>query len=388
MSPLGKFTLALVGLRCFGASGFFIGMILGHILIDKTILIKALEKRLSLIDDNIRLLLPYKFYRYYNRIDGNFWGKMWGAILGSVLFGLNGFIFFFIVGHFVFDTPNSRHARKFRRRFDELFDNNLFKICGAVLGYMLKSRILLFVGVIIGFFIDYYRVENASLFTFQRIKNFWVRFNPLHLWRHSKEARHTSFLQSIAGLAAKVAKADGAVSENEIRVFKKIFEIRQEENSKIGKVFNQAKTSTEGFEVYAKQLNWLTNNNLDLKETVLENLFKIAAADGNITSEEQELLHQISEIIEFPEGNFEILSKMFEPKVECTVLQDFYEVLGVFCNASDCEIKRRWKELINEYHPDRLQSQGASKQEIEETTVKMAEINNAYQSIMKNRNAV
>lgn len=387
MSPLGKFTLALTGLRCFGAAGFFIGLVLGHIFIDKTIVIRALEKRLSLIDDNIRLLLPYKFYRYYNRIDGNFWGKLWGVIFGSILFGVNGLIFFFIIGHFVFDTPNSRHAKKFRRRLDELFDENLFKIIGAVAGFVLKSRALLFSGVIIGFFIDYYRVENATLFTFQRIKNFWFRMNPVHLWRHSKEAKHISFLQSVAGLAAKVAKADGQVSENEIRVFKKIFEIKQEENSKIGKVFNHAKTSAKGYEVYAKQLNWLTKNNLDLKENVLDNLFKIAAADGSITTEEHEILHQIAMIIEFPEGNFEVLSEMYSPKPETSIIQDFYDVLGVFCNASDCEIKRRWKELIVQYHPDRLQSQGANAEEIKKTTIKMAEINNAYQAIMKSRNA-
>lgn len=118
MSPLGKFTLALLGLRFFGAEGFFIGLFLGHMLIDRTLVITALEKRLSLLDDNIRLMLPYKIYRYYNRIDGNFWGKIWGMLFGSLLYGVNGFILFFIVGHFVFDTPNSHHARKFRKELD------------------------------------------------------------------------------------------------------------------------------------------------------------------------------------------------------------------------------------------------------------------------------
>ena len=65
MSPLGKFTLALIGLRLFGAEGFFVGMFLGHMLIDKTHLIVSLERRLSIIDDNIRIMLPYKYYRYY-----------------------------------------------------------------------------------------------------------------------------------------------------------------------------------------------------------------------------------------------------------------------------------------------------------------------------------
>ena len=56
MSPLGKFTLALLGLRFFGAAGLFWGLFFGHVLIDRTKLIKLLEKQLNIIDDNIRLL--------------------------------------------------------------------------------------------------------------------------------------------------------------------------------------------------------------------------------------------------------------------------------------------------------------------------------------------
>ena len=389
MSPLGKFTLALLGLRFFGAEGFFIGLFLGHMLIDRTLVITALEKRLSLLDDNIRLMLPYKIYRYYNRIDGNFWGKIWGMLFGSLLYGVNGFILFFIVGHFVFDTPNSRHARKFRKELDFFFDNNWGKIGGAVLGFVSHSRILLFSGIIAGFFIDYYRMENANLFPFARIRQFWYKVNPLKLWRHSQEARHVAFIQAMAGLAAKVAKADGQVTEEEVRAFKKAFAVKQEENSKVAKVFNKAKTSSEGIEKYTQQLNWLTQDNLPLKENVVDNLFKIAVADsGGAAAEALDLLRRIARQIDLPEGNFEVIQDIYTPKSKNATMQSFYDVLGVFCNASDCEIKRRWKELIVKYHPDRLQARGASAEEIESMTLKMAEINNAYQAIMKSRKII
>lgn len=388
MSPLGKFTLALLGLRCFGAEGFFIGLFAGHMLIDRTLLIKALEKRLSLVDDNIRLLLPYKYYRYYNRIDGNFWGKLWGLLLGSVLWGVNGFILLFIIGHFTFDTPNSRHARKFRKKLDHFFDNNWGKIAGAVIGFVCESRILLFAGVIIGFFADYYRMEQASLLPGGMWRCFWARINPLRLWRHSKEARHVSYIRSMAGLAAKVAKADGQVSENEIRMFKHLFVIKQEETSQVAKVFNEAKSSAGGFEKYAGQLKRLSRGNLNLKENVIDNLLRIAKADGEIAAEALEMLRSVAEIIELPEGNFEVLYGMYKPRAKNSSMQNWYEVLGVLCNASECEVKRRWKELINLYHPDRLQAQGGSAEEIKLATQKMAEINNAYQMIMKERRGV
>ena len=98
MKPFGKLTLAILGLKFFGAVGFFFGMLLGHIFIDRTIVSKYIASRLSELDDNIRLMLPYRYYRYYNRLDDNLFGKLWGVLLGSVTFGWEGFIVLFLVG--------------------------------------------------------------------------------------------------------------------------------------------------------------------------------------------------------------------------------------------------------------------------------------------------
>ena len=68
MTPIGKLTLAIIGLRLFGANGFLWGMLLGHIIIDRSLVKKIIKTRLSELDDNIRLLLPYKLYCIYNRI--------------------------------------------------------------------------------------------------------------------------------------------------------------------------------------------------------------------------------------------------------------------------------------------------------------------------------
>ena len=70
-------------------------MLLGHLFIDNTGVIHKIESAVSQVDDNIRLMLPYNVSRYYNRIEGNFWGKIWGAALGSVLFGFYGFFVLF-----------------------------------------------------------------------------------------------------------------------------------------------------------------------------------------------------------------------------------------------------------------------------------------------------
>lgn len=385
MSPFGKFCLAVLGLRIFGAEGFFIGLVLGHLLIDRTVLIKKFKAALSTLDDNIRIMLPYKYYRYYNRLDGNFWGKLLGGLLGGILYGIDGFIVLFILGHYLFDTPKSHHAGEFRRQADIFIDKNLAKIVGAVFGFVCQSPILMFAGIVIGFFIDYYRIEQASMFPFDLLRGFWLRCNPLKWWVNSKEARHVAYVQAVSGLAVIVAKADGNISENEIRVFKKLFIVTENENSRAAKIFKNAKISDKDLQSYANQLKLLTENNLSLKESVIDNLFKVASADCQVTEKEFWLLRQIADMIELPEGNFNVICNIYRPRDKSATTNCFYEVLGVPANAADAEIKRRWKELIVKYHPDRLQSRGASVEEIAVSTQRMAEINNAYQVIMKSR---
>lgn len=385
MSPLGKFTLAIIGLRLWGAEGFFVGMLLGHFIIDRTHLIVSLQRRLGIIDDNIRLLLPYRYYQYYNRIEGHFWGKIWGTVFGAILFGWHGFILLFIVGHFVFDTPDSRHAKKVRQWFDNFWDAHWGKLVGGVIGFVCRSDVILFCGVIIGFFADHIRLENATLLPWRSLNQLWQRCNPLRLWRYSREARHRAYIRAVAGLAAKVAKADGVVSENEIRVFRKLFEINEHEKTFVAKIFNEARKTSKGYEDYCNQLRKITAKSLELKESVIDNLFQVARADNEIKSEELNLLTKIAVAIELPTGNFEVIKNLYLPKAKNRKLQKCYEILGVLCSATDVEIRSRWKELIVQYHPDRLQSQGASEKEIKATTAKMAEINYAYQELMKFR---
>ena len=210
MAPLGKFTLSVIGLRLFGAAGFFWGMFLGHLLIDHSLVGKWIENRLSELDDNVRLLLPYGFYKYYSRLDDNLFGKVWGALLGAAAFGWGGFITLFILGHILFDVRGNALVKDAKKGFEHFWNRHWGKIFGFILGFSLHSRIVLFAGIIIGFFADLYRLEGSwrSKLKINRLLGFWARINPLKLALHSAEARKVSLIQSMAGLSAKVAKAD------------------------------------------------------------------------------------------------------------------------------------------------------------------------------------
>lgn len=383
MTPIGKLTLAIIGARLFGINGLLWGMLLGHIIIDRTLVKKIIKRKLSELDDDIRILLPYRLFCIYSQIHDNCLGKIWGSLVGGLTFGWNGLIIFFMVGHFLFDSRRNHIGREFRYAFEDFWNRNLVKLAGGIIGFSLQQHFLVFLGIIIGFLIDEYRIERSFSSRFKT--KFWSKLNILKLALRSNQAKDVSFIQSMAGLSAKIAKADGVVSENEIKVFKKIF--CAERNPKVARIFNNAKQTTDGYESYAKQLKILSQNNLDMKESIIENLFKIAIADGDIGAEEQKIFDTIAEIIEIPLGNYTIIKNRFitPPKDEKT--SNDYEILGVFYNASNKEIKKRWIELINTYHPDKIQASGGSEAEIIAATEKMAAINSAYEHIMKQRKA-
>lgn len=383
MSPLGKLTLALIGLRLWGANGFFIGLFLGHMLIDKTYVIRNVEKQINRLDDQIRVKLPYKYYRYYNRLDGNIWGKIWGAILGTLLFGFWGFVLFFIAGQVIFDMPQNTKIRKIKKKTDHFFDNHWGKFLGAVIGFVLESPVLIFVGLILGFVADYQRLEGAKLMPFASLSRYWQKINPLKLWRHAQSGEHRKYLEVMAALAALIAEADGKVSEKEAAMFRQVFAVKPEQESLVAEIFGNRKKHSGTFDKYALQLEKLTKDNEDLKESSIENLFRIAAADEVIKEEELRLLKQTSRIINLDERVFARLKRRFTPKPVDKKLSNCYDVLGVPYDASLPEIKAKWKKLIVIYHPDKLNE--ASEEEIKIATLRMTEINLAYQEIVKTK---
>lgn len=381
MSPLGKLTFALFGLRFFGADGFFGGLFLGHMLIDKTYVIREIEKQINRMDDLIRIKLPYKYYRYYNRLDGNIWGKIWGAVLGPLLFGFWGFILLFAAGQIIFDMPKNAKIRKIKKKTDHFFDNNWGKILGAVIGFILVSPVLIFVGLILGFVADYQRLEGAKLIPFSALSNYWQKINPLKLWRDAQGGEHRKYLETMAALAALVAEADGKVSVNEKRVFEQIFAVKSEHQQPVAEIFEKKQMHRGDVEKYASILERLTVGNEDLKQSSIENLFKIAAADEVIKEEELRLLKRIARVINLDDRDFARLKRRFTPRPIDENLARCYDVLGVAYDAAMPEIKAKWKKLIVIYHPDKLAE--ASEEEIKIATLRMTEINLAYQQIVK-----
>ena len=182
-------------------------------------------------------------------------------------------------------------------------------------------------------------------------------------------------------LSAKIAKADGQVTKEEIYTFKEKFNIQSEEMSEVSKIFNEAKKSSFGFKNIADQVGNLFSDNKVLLEQLLNNLFYIAEADGLTSSNEVEVLRSISQSFHFNETDFQ---RIFHSRLN-NKESDPYKILGVTREDSDNNIRKKWIELSKEHHPDYLIAKGMPKEFIKEANKELSSINLAYDKIKELR---
>ena len=192
--------------------------------------------------------------------------------------------------------------------------------------------------------------------------------------------KQIGFTIGVIVLSAKMAKADGKVTEEEIKAFKEKINVPDNEIKNVAKLWDQAKKTTDGFEVYAKQISDLLGRNSSVLEELLKLLITIAQADGKITIPEIKYLKKVGDIFGFSNADFE---RIYSSK--SGVYTDPYQVLGVSRNATVQEIKRKWKQLAINHHPDRLISQGVPEDLIQKSTSRLKEINNAWDTIQNQR---
>jgi len=193
--------------------------------------------------------------------------------------------------------------------------------------------------------------------------------------------RRVAFTIGVIVLGAKMAKADGVVTKDEIGAFKEVFHIPQEEMQNVGRLFNQARRDAGGFEPYARQIARLFRHNPAVLEELLDGLFHIARADRKITSDELEYLAKVAEIFGFDEDDWaRIRASNMGPDSA-----DPYQVLGVSHQASDAEIKAAHRRLVVENHPDKLVAEGLPQEFVDLANEKLATINAAYDRIRASR---
>ena len=199
----------------------------------------------------------------------------------------------------------------------------------------------------------------------------------------SLEQKEQIFATSVIALSAKIAKADGNISKSEILAFKKIFEFPKEDEKAISEIFNSAKENIEDYKEIAKQVFDVFRNEKSLLLELLNSLFSIAYADGDLHYKEEIILLEISKIFSFSKSEFDSISNIHSSKnsEEFYNINKSYKILGVTKNSSTEQISIKYKELVKEYHPDRLQGMGLPKEFIELANQTLTAINKAYNDI-------
>jgi DnaJ like chaperone protein len=189
------------------------------------------------------------------------------------------------------------------------------------------------------------------------------------------------FTMAVIALSAKMAKADGIVTRDEIDAFGRIFRVPPSEEANVRRIFDLARQDVAGYEAYAAQIARLFRDRPAVLEDVLDGLFDIARADGVLHPGELAFLERVSDIFGFAPGEFRrIRASHFGPEAA-----DPYVILGVDPSASDDEIKHTYRMLVRENHPDRLIARGVPSEFVRLANDKLAAINGAYDRIQKAR---
>ena len=187
------------------------------------------------------------------------------------------------------------------------------------------------------------------------------------------------FAISLIILTAKLAKADGHVSKEELIAIKQKLKVPDHEIDQVKKIFNKAKEDSLGYEPYAQQIAQIYQNNPAVLDEVINILFYIAEADGEVSNSELAMIRNIAKIFSLTDSQFEGIK---ESRKSSDKLNP-YVILGCSSNDDFATIRKKYLQLSKEHHPDILVSKGVPNEVIEESKKKMRAINSAFDKIEK-----
>ena len=187
------------------------------------------------------------------------------------------------------------------------------------------------------------------------------------------------FALSLIVLSAKLSKADGQVSREELMAVKDKLKIPENELDQVGKIFNKAKEESTGYEPYAQQIAQIYRGNINVLEEVINTLFYIAEADGKVSDAELKMIEHIAQIF----GLNEIQMNSIKESRKSSDKLNPYIVLESKPGDDLQIIRKRYLNLSKEHHPDLLISKGVPQEVIDESKAKMRAINSAWDQVQK-----
>lgn len=188
--------------------------------------------------------------------------------------------------------------------------------------------------------------------------------------------RSVGFTIAVIALGAKMAKADGTVTRDEIAAFRRVFTIPPEAEKEAARLYNHARTDVAGFDGYARQVRRMFADRPEMLADLLEGLTHIAAADGEYHPGEQAFLEEVAGIFGIGPAEFRaIRARQFPDEF------DPYEILGIRPGTSPEAARARYRKLVRELHPDTMVARGVPEEARQMAEARLARINEAWATL-------
>lgn len=255
----------------------------------------------------------------------------------------------------------------------------MFKLIGFIAGFYYFGFIGALLGLLIGSLIDRMRALGPG------------GMNPLQNAR-----RQDVFLETMFLSMGKLAQADGQVSQDEVAHVESLMQklgMAPEHRAQATALFKRGADPTFTLESTYDRFLSVCGHTRHLKQILLVYLVVMATADGEVHASEERLLADIARRLGFDGDAFRQLMGMVLNQAQFATgrpgseaaLDDAYKALGVTKDNTDQEIKRAYRKLISQYHPDKLTGQGLPEDMIALAGEKAREIQLAHDLIQQHR---
>jgi DnaJ like chaperone protein len=189
--------------------------------------------------------------------------------------------------------------------------------------------------------------------------------------------RSVAFTIAVIALGAKMAKADGEVTRNEVTAFRQVFLIPPEDEANAARVFNLARQDVAGFDAYARKIRAMFAEDSNILTDLMEGLFHISMADGDWHPQEDAFLAEVARILRIGDQAFRSMRARYVPNA----VPDPHDVLGIPPNATLEEARAAWKAAVRNSHPDQMIARGVPPEAIKLAEKRLIAINDAWADI-------
>lgn len=255
----------------------------------------------------------------------------------------------------------------------------MFKLIGFIAGYYFLGFFGALIGLFVGSFVDRMMAYGSGA------------INPLQ-----NTLRQAVFLETVFISMGKLAKADGHVSQHEIdhvEQFMQKLGMTAEHRQQAIALFRQGADQTFDIAPTYDRFMSVCGHTRHLKQVLLVYLILMALADGHVSPAEEAVLAGVAARLGYGQAEFRKMLDMVLNQSHfaggqasaATALDDAYKALGVSKDSTDAEIKRAYRKLMSQYHPDKLMGQGLPDDMIVMATEQAKEIQLAYELVKKSR---